>query len=876
MTILCLRKSKGMVIIITNTLHEITSANAFPAEGFLPRPRMDKILKRVTRCKLVYIVAGVGCGKTQAVRHFIEQQQDAVVRWLHLTESDNIGSRYWENLTYTVSIDNPALAASLRKLGFPETLARFKQFTEIIRNEELRAPRTYIVLDDFHLIHSKQALKFTERCANLQIPGACVIIISRNEPEINAVALFAGGKADAVTEDDLRFTDEETEGFLKYCDISYNKKSIPQLVDATKGWAFAVKLLSMVLKRTPHDLEHALGTMKQNIYKLLETEAWSEFPDGIQKTMAGLSLLSELPLLPLDEMCDDKELMQNTPQLSSFIWYNSFIGDYIIHPLYSEFLDSKQYILSDEEKQDIYRRAVRWCSDKGFNLIALSYLAKLRQFDEMLEALLSYPFKMPPDTCEYLLGIFDSLNADGKDEKNKSLLLMESMFIPLLLVGTGRYAKAAAWSFESIKKWEHSDEPVANTLLHFAYGNLAYTDMYLCTSSHKFEFPEYVKKAIEYYKSSSTPPRAFSGAFYVADVRSFACVIGEHASLPEVDRYLEAVKLSGSYISQATYNRYYGYEDLVACEIAYFKNQIDKARTHAYEAILKAREKSQYSIAMAAVAYTLRIAVYEGDTTLAKEILKQLKGYLEIDEFWNRRLLYDVIVGHFYAHIRLPKLIPSWLVAEEKEMSSEVHIPVRELIVGVKSHIAAKKYNRALTVLISTYPRQPHERFLLGELILTLLLSIVRLGTGDTDGAIADFEKAYHMSFDGVLEMPFIELGKNLHPLIIEAMNQANCKIPQQWLKSIDRKASIYTKKASVIANAFKDRVNKKDPTLLSDREKDVLNDLYHGLSRDEIAQNRYLSINTVKKNLQSIYTKLDANNSVDAVRIALEHDLIT
>jgi len=209
-------------------------------------------------------------------------------------------------------------------------------------------------------------------------------------------------------------------------------------------------------------------------------------------------------------------------------------------------------------------------------------------------------------------------------------------------------------------------------------------------------------------------------------------------------------------------------------------------------------------------------------------------------------------------------------------MSSEVRIPVQELIVGAKCHIAAKKYSRALTVLINSYPRRPHERFLLGELILTLLLAAVRMGTGDTAGAMADFEKSYHMSFDGELEIPFIELGKDLHPLVVAATNQANCNIPQQWLKTIDRKASIYAKKASVIANAFKDRADTKDPSLLSDREKDVLNDLYHGLSRDEIAQNRYLSINTVKKNLQSIYTKLDANNSVDAVRIALEQDLIT
>jgi LuxR family maltose regulon positive regulatory protein len=229
----------------------------------------------------------------------------------------------------------------------------------------------------------------------------------------------------------------------------------------------------------------------------------------------------------------------------------------------------------------------------------------------------------------------------------------------------------------------------------------------------------------------------------------------------------------------------------------------------------------------------------------------------------------------FYAHIRLPKLAPSWLTADEKEMGSEVHIHVRELIVGAKCHIASKQYNQALTVLCGSYPRAPHERYVLGEVILSLLLAVARLHTGDTAGALADFEKAYRLSYRGVFEMCFIELGKELHPLTAAALKQEGCGIPPEWLKAIDRKANIYAKKAAVVADAFRDKADVNESLSLSYREREVLSDLYHGLSRDEIAVNRYLSVNTVKKVLQSIYIKLDANNNVDAVRTALEKNLI-
>ena len=54
-----------------------------------------------------------------------------------------------------------------------------------------------------------------------------------------------------------------------------------------------------------------------------------------------------------------------------------------------------------------------------------------------------------------------------------------------------------------------------------------------------------------------------------------------------------------------------------------------------------------------------------------------------------------------------------------------------------------------------------------------------------------------------------------------------------------------------------------------------MLTDLYHGLSRAEIAAGRYLSVNTVKTILHGLYAKLGAENNVDAVRIALEKNLL-
>ena len=121
--------------------------NSLLIAQYMPRPRVDEIFDQATRCKLVYVTAGAGYGKTLAASHYIEQQPDAAVRWMQLTESDNIGSNYWEHLTHNISFGNSDLAAKLREFGFPDTLARFKQFVGILKTVEHSSLKKFLVFD---------------------------------------------------------------------------------------------------------------------------------------------------------------------------------------------------------------------------------------------------------------------------------------------------------------------------------------------------------------------------------------------------------------------------------------------------------------------------------------------------------------------------------------------------------------------------------------------------------------------------------------------------------------------------------------------------------------------------------------------------------
>lgn len=63
---------------------------------------------------------------------------------------------------------------------------------------------------------------------------------------------------------------------------------------------------------------------------------------------------------------------------------------------------------------------------------------------------------------------------------------------------------------------------------------------------------------------------------------------------------------------------------------------------------------------------------------------------------------------------------------------------------------------------------------------------------------------------------------------------------------------------------------------LLTDREIEVLELLALGLANKQIANTLQISVHTVKFHVSSIYTKLDATNRTEAVRLGLQNGLIS
>jgi LuxR family maltose regulon positive regulatory protein len=122
--------------------------------------------------------------------------------------------------------------------------------------------------------------------------------------------------------------------------------------------------------------------------------------------------------------------------------------------------------------------------------------------------------------------------------------------------------------------------------------------------------------------------------------------------------------------------------------------------------------------------------------------------------------------------------------------------------------------------------------------------------------------------------MGFIQLGNHMRTLAAAALKDPDCAIPKDWLENIQKKSATYAKRAGQVRTQYI-LAEGIDEITLTQKELELLRDLSHGLSRNEIADERGISVNTVKMTLQYIFEKLGAENSIDAVRIAFYKNLL-
>lgn len=831
---------------------------------YFKRPRLHHQLKQSLQKPLTVIVAGPGYGKTQTVYEFLQENGGTPI-WLQLSQFDNLNIRFWENLVYAISLLDEKLASDLKREGFPETMQEYGRFLSLLCNAAKEDKRYILVCDDFHLIHKKNILNFFKKLIEARIPNLSIIFISRKEPDRNFISLYSKDMVSLIDEDHLRFTREEMIHYFELLNVAPSTKAIADIYDHTDGWIFAIRLVGLSLSKDIHNENRAILAMEQNIFGLIESELFSAISKDLQILLTKLSLINTLPLdLLIVLSAHNRNLVSEVNQLSSFIRYDAFIKTYRIHHLFLEFLIGKQFFLSTEEKIEVYIKSADWYIKNGYSMDALTYYEKAGEYDKMIEIISTFYAQCPKETSQFILDILDRMPKSIYEEK-PIIQVIHAKFV----LNCFRFEDSRQELLSILKKYERLPQMEENRMiLGESYIILGIIDFIWCCHTGEYAFPEYFKLADGYLPNGSTLINKDNFTF---NSGSYSCSVG-NSFAGDLDKFIDAICYGMPYAIKVTNGSGFGTKYLCLVEKSYFQMALKDVKKYASLSITEAIRQDQSTTICMAIFFLVRANIALGDYGEIRFLLEQLRFVCKKYNSPGSYKLLDLTESWFYIQIRQPDKVAAWIKRDIAHLSQET-IPINYILgrlAQAKYYMSEQKYDDLLSHLDKDGELGPN-LYLLGTLEYKVLRAVALYQTKETRKAIAVLQEIYDLAVPDSLYMPLIEIGNKMRTLTKAAMKDEDCTIPDEWLEMISIKSSTYAKRVAKIMTDYRieNPANDTHPNLTR-KELELLTDLSHGMSREEIASDLNLSVNTVKHMLQIVFDKLGAENTIDAVRIAI------
>ena len=828
---------------------------------YLVRPRINALLTSAVKKPLTIVCAGAGSGKTLAVSDFTRSCGIRTV-WLQLTGQDNVASRFWEHYITNAARSIDYTFAEIKELGLPDTEEKFNQFIAV-RDRHLPNCRYISVIDDINIIDNCDVIHFLERLSANIPKYFSLIFICREFPKINITGMETRNLIANVNNGDLNFTENELSQLLLLQGLRVEPQILRQIFQDTNGWAFSVNLIARSLKRSPGYMGYVRNAVKQNIFKLMETEAWVEVSEQLRRFMTRISLIDHLSA---DLVCllaaGNESLLAELGRQNAYIRYDIYINAYLIHNLFLDFLRTKQGILTDSERFETYNLAANWCRKNGFIVDALGYYEKIGDYESIVSVFIESLVYMPSDLAQRALGIFERAPADTFD-RVKFFAVMHIFTV----ISAGRWQEffklAEYYEQKFLKSPENND--FRNHTLGGLYLYWGYIRLLMCTIDDNYNFDVYYAKMADCFTKVPSEfvkriPRLMG---------PWICMAGSARKGAPIE-YIEALTRTVKHVSRCSDNTM-GYADLTLGELLFYQDNIQAAEPLFNKVLGHARENRQFEAVHIALFYTARIAVLQGNFKKFGQAVKDMETQLYEKEYYLGLFNYDIAIGWYHYILRQPEMLPGWLKEKFAPYSHAYFVANFGNHMKARYHYLTKNYPPLLAYIDEMKRR---ESILYGRVELLAMEACVYYQMKDKTAAFAALREAYDAAIPNNILMPFIELGKDMRSLASAALRDA-INIPSAWLETVRRRSATYAKNHSLLLYDYKKAGSRGGSIVLSARESEILLKLYHGLSRSEIADKTKLSVNTVNSAVSNIFNKLGAHSIVDVIRIAKERRLV-
>src|SRR4051812_7227448 len=328
------------------------------ARSLLGRDELVQMLDRAVARRVTVISAPAGSGKTSLLRAWAEQSAGPRrVAFVTVDRDEQHAERFWGSVGRAVR----GSAGS----GGPELV------DEVASEIAGQIQPVVLIIDDLHELKSAEALAQLEHLLAVLPSPARLVLSSRRDPPIRLHRLRLADEVSEIRAGDLRFTERETRELLATSGISLSDAGAVALHERTEGWAAGLRLAVISLSGHP-DPERFVAEFSgtdRAIGEYLMAEMLERQPTEVQRMLMRTSLVDRVNGELADLLAGrsgSEQLLLELEDANAFVvsldaqrtWFR-------YHQLLADFLRLELRRTLADELGDLHRRAARWFAEHG-------------------------------------------------------------------------------------------------------------------------------------------------------------------------------------------------------------------------------------------------------------------------------------------------------------------------------------------------------------------------------------------------------------------------------------------------------------------------------------------------------------------------------
>ncbi|SEO74318.1 LuxR family transcriptional regulator, maltose regulon positive regulatory protein [Aquisalimonas asiatica] len=365
----------------------------------ISRPHVFKTITDLPPGCMVKVMAPAGAGKTTVLSQAYERlrRDEVAVAWLSVTSLANDFHRFMLQLIAAVRTAKPDFAATLPSLLESTTSRMYQDLAMKLALAFAHGVdrRLVVFVDDYHCIDLPVIHQTLAMLLDHLPPQVSLVVGSRTEPDFPLGAMRASGRLVELGWNELRFSRDEAARLfqLRGCDLSASQ--LQSVYDQTEGWATGLQLASLDL-----GADDTLRAGDQPLTRQAHvTDYWLDavlrrLSPKLQDFLLRTSVLDGMSPGLCDAICDTDDsaaVLQELERLNLFtfrlddvqVWFR-------YHHLFREFLYTRLRDRHPQQMDALHLAASQWFEQEGALAEAIDFA--LRGNDPERAAVLLVPY----------------------------------------------------------------------------------------------------------------------------------------------------------------------------------------------------------------------------------------------------------------------------------------------------------------------------------------------------------------------------------------------------------------------------------------------------------------------------------------------------